>query len=359
MLTNMGSTSSTNTSRKRPSHEGHHSQKDITPTRPRAPEHHEYPQRLLRTGIKLEVSVPDEKLLESDTKTDSQKPTKPTFITKKVFQRVGKCFKVKLDDDIRDCAISGSGFLTNGNIVLADFDNKRLKLFDVNLKHLSHVDLKVFPQNLCTRDQEMEVYVTFNDQNHNEHGIQVVSIKDDNSMTVLRTIKIQNPCYGISSNNGGLAVMVNNPNGWEIHLMTLTGILKSRILPKSNGKNLLVRPDHVTVTKDLRLLVSDRGNNSIFCFNTKGELLFQYSRLRQPMSITLDYDGSILVACPGMVHQFNMKGEKVAPLMSQEDIGFPPICLSYDPDDSLLVIAGQSNFIVAYKLSDYRIKNNY
>ena len=317
------------------------------------------PVQSYRTCIKLEVSIPENKLQERATTSEQRNKStdKPKVVTKKVFQRVGKKFSVKLKEDARDCSISGSGFLPNGSLILADYDNKRIKLFNENLKNLSHLDLKIYPQNLCTRAQEFEAYVTFNDNFQN--GIQVVCIKEDNSLSVIRTIKMRDSCYGISSNNGGLAVMVNNPSGWQIHLITLTGNLKAKVIPESDVKSLFVRPDYLTVTRDLKLLVSDRGNNSVYCFNTRGKLLFRNSRLRQPMAIAIDNadsGGSIFVASPGMVHQLNMSGERIAALMSQDEIGFPPICLSYDADDSLLVVAGQSNFMMAYRLTDYKMQ---
>ena len=318
------------------------------------------PHQTYRTRIKLEVSIPESKIQEQATLSESRKQNstdKPRAVTKKVYQRVGKKFSIKLKDDPRDCTISGSGFLPNGNLVLADFDNKRLKLFDENLKNLSHLDLKVHPQNMCTRTQDFEAYVTYNDNFQN--GILVVSINGDNSMSVIRTIKIKDLCYGISSNNGGLAVMVNNPSGWQIHLITLTGNLKAKVIPESGGKSMFVRPDYLRVTRDLKLLVSDRGNNSIFCFNSRGKLLFHNSRLRQPMGIALDNadnGGHIFVASPGMVHQLDPSGDRIGALMSQDEIGFPPICLCYDEDDSLLVVAGQSNYMMAYRLTDYKMR---
>ena len=312
--------------------------------------------RVNGTGVKLEVSIPDERLAEDKLAASSGKPVRPKTVTKKVFQRVGKVFPIKLESDEKECSISGLAFLANGNLILADFNNRRLKLFDVNLKNLSYIDLKVFPQNLCTREKELEVYVTFNDTSNFQHGIRVVTVGEDNTMTVLRTIKLTDPCYGISSNNGGLAVVVNTPYGWQIHLITLKGQRRASVKPESDGKNLLVRPDYVAVSNDLRILVSDRGNNSVFCFNTDSELIFQNSRLRQPMGMATDSLGCVFVACPGMVQQLDKAGEKIASLMSQDDIGFAPICLCYDEDDALLVVAGQSNFMVAYKLTDYRVQ---
>ena len=320
---------------------------------------HSDPLQSYRTRIKLKVSIPEDKIQEQVTISEPKESTsdKPKFETKKVYQRVGKRFKIKLNDDLRDCTISGSGFLPNGNLVLTDFDNRRVKLFDENLKNLSHLDLKVYPQNLCTRAQDFEVYITFNDSFQN--GILVVSIKGDNSMSVTRTINMKGLVYGISSNNGGLAVMVNNPSGWQIHLITLTGSLKAKVIPESNGKSIFVRPDYLKVTKDSKLLVSDRGNNSVYCFNARGKLLFQNSRLRQPMGIALDNADSgvhIFVASPGMIHQLSPSGDRIGALMSQDEIGFPPICLCYDEDDSLLVVAGQSNYMMAYRLTDYKIQ---
>ena len=310
-----------------------------------------------RTRIKLKVSIPEDKIQEESKTSEPTSSDKPKVVTKKVYQRVGKRFTIKLNDDPRDCTISGSGFLPNGNLVLTDFDNRRLKLFDENLKNLSHLDLKVNPQNMSTRTQDFEVYITFNDSFQN--GILVVSIKGDNSMLVTSTINMKGLVYGISSNNGGLAVMVNNPSGWQIHLITLTGSLKAKVIPESDGKSIFVRPDYLKVTKESKLLVSDRGNNSVYCFNARGKILFQNSRLRQPMGIALDNADSgihIFVASPGMIHQLSTSGDRIGALMSQDEIGFPPICLCYDEDDSLLVVAGQSNYMMAYRLTDYKIQ---
>lgn len=254
-------------------------------------------------------------------------------------------FGVKILDDEFDCNITGAAFLPTGDIFLVDQANKKLKLFDKSYKFKTSAQMPSNPFAACSIPNDPYAYVTFPASSRIR---QIEAYKGD--MRRLETIQTVAKCTAITSNKfGGLAVAINiTGNQWQIHLMNSSGKIQKRI----QGENLFLNPEHIAITNDLNLIVSDRGNNTVFHITPDGYVIFGYKEIKGPLDCFVDKKGYIYVAGPERIHQLNERGEKVQYLISKADIGFTPATLAYRESDELMMVAGKSDKVMLYTIKN-------
>lgn len=252
-------------------------------------------------------------------------------------------FGIKILDDEHDCNVTGAAFLPNGYVFLVDQANKKLKVFDKKYKFVSSAQMPSNPLAVCSIPQQLYAYVTFPASSRIR---QIEVLKDD--MIRTDTIQTISKCTAITSNKfGGLAVSVNIiGNQWQIHLMNSSGKIQKRIL----GENLFLNPEHLAITNDLNLIVSDRGNNTVFHITPDGYVIFAYKEIKGPLDCFVDKIGYIYVAGPERIHQLNEHGDRVQYLVSKADIGFAPMSLAYRETDDTVLVAGRSDKVKLYSL---------
>lgn len=264
----------------------------------------------------------------------------------KHFRKVGT-FDVKTQDDKYDCKISGSAFISNGDLVLADAANKKLKLFNEDLEAISSAELDVIPGDLCCGKDDDVVHVSFT--GGMQYGIQVYEVIKD---VILLKASIAMPWQplAIARSNNGLAVIHTDRNSSVLHLTDLKGREIKQLELRHDGRPL-VNPVAISITENLQLLICDKPANTVYCFNTDGEVLFTYKKLREPMGICTD-NRSTFITSAGIVHQVSTTGETISPLMTRQSIGFTATNVCYDKEDRLLLLSGQSNTMTAFVLKD-------
>lgn len=269
----------------------------------------------------------------------------PKVISKKPrFANPVGSFVVRIADDQEVCDITGVAFLPSGDVFLVDLANKKLKLFDKkSFKFKTSSQVPSVPQDVCGIPNGSHMYVTF----PNACRIRQIGVYG-NDLQRASTIQTVSKCTAIDSNKyGGLAVAVNTVgNQWQIHLMNASGKLQKRV----HGESLFLSPDHIAVTRDLNLLVSDRGNNTVFHITPEGYVIFTYKKLKSPLGVFVDKKGYIYVAGPERIHQLNERGETVQYLLSKAEIGFAPVTVAYREKDELIFVAGKSDHIKVYAL---------
>ena len=257
---------------------------------------------------------------------------------------VGTC-SVRLGDDEQICSITGAAFLPNGDLFVVDKNNKKLKVFNSKFQFKNSVQMPLPPENVCSSPRENHAYVTFPDSSKIR---QVLVTKDD--MVRVDTFNTVAKCTGIACNKyGGVAVAVNvRGNQWQIHLMNKSGELQKRV----HGESIFLNPEHMAVTEDMNMVISDRGNSTVFHITPEGYVIFGYKNIRYPLDVFVDKRGYIYVAGPEKIHQLNERGELVQYLLSKIEIGFAPMSLAYRHKDETLIIGGKSDKVRVYILQD-------
>lgn len=254
-------------------------------------------------------------------------------------------FSVKILDDEHDCNITGVVFLPTGDIFVVDQANKKLKLFDKSYRFQASAQVPSNPFSACGIPNEPHVYVTFPASCRIR---QIDAYKGD--VKRLDTIQTVAKCTAIASNKfGGLAVAINTRgNQWQIHLMNSKGKIQKRV----EGESLFLNPEHLAITNDLNLVITDRGNNTVFHITPDGYVIFAYKEIKGPLDCFIDKLGYIYVAGTDRIHQLNERGEKVQYLISKADIGFTPATLAYREKDDIFIVAGKSDKIKIYSLKN-------
>ena len=265
-------------------------------------------------------------------------------------QKVGD-FPVRIKSDKMKCSITGSVFLGDGTLVLSDYNNKKIKLFDSELEFVSALKLDFFPRSMCARPAEFELFVTFKSAVIN--AIQVIKVEDER-MILLRKINLTEVPFGVSGNNEGLAVTVRTFSGWEIHLINLKGKILRKIIHEIEDKDMLISPHNIFVTKQLKIFVSDRGSNKVHGFSSLGDLECTAEGIRDPKGLCSNLKGSLYVTSPSGMHQVSDGGHKVGTIINRKQIGFHPSNVCYDEEDRLLVLTGDADIMAAFQISDQK-----
>lgn len=264
----------------------------------------------------------------------------------KHFRKIGT-FDVKIPDDKYDCKISGSAFISNGDLVLADAANKKLKLFNQDLEAISSAELDVKPVDLCCGKDDDLVHVSFTGSM--QFGIQIFEVIKDVILLKTSIVMPWQP-LAIARSNNGLAIIHTDRNSTVLQLTDLKGRKIKQFELRHDGRPL-VNPVGISITENLQLLICDKPANTVYCFNTDGEVLFTYKKLREPMGICTD-SRSTFITSAGIVHLVSTTGETISPLMMRQSIGFAATNVCYDKEDHLLLLTGQSNTMTAFVLKD-------
>ena len=254
-------------------------------------------------------------------------------------------YSVKLYKE-KSCFIQSAAFLPSGDIILADTFNNRLKLFDCFFQYLTHLDFPTTPQYVSCSHHYPLAYVTFPDR--------IRQIQVDNGILKRNGfVKISGICKGISVNRydgKALSVKMSNTEG-QVALLTPGGNIQQEIIKDDKGNNLFISPEYIAITKNLKIIISDKGSKSVIGLHNDGEVLFRYKGIRQPSGICCDEQGYIYVGCPVSIHQLNEEGELVKLFLSKVEIGFSPLSLSYCYRDNMMLVTGKGDRVSLFKLS--------
>ena len=241
---------------------------------------------------------------------------------------------------------SSASFLPTGDIIVADTYNNRLKLFNCFFDYINHLTFRTAPQYVCCSQNYPVAYVSFQDkvrQFHVQNGILIRS----------GFIKLNGICKGIGINRyDGKAVSLSlSDTEGAVALLTPGGNIQEEFRQDSLGNNLFISPEYLTITKNLKIVVADKGTQSVLGLHSDGEILFRYKGVRQPTGICCDEQGYIYVGSPLSIHQINEQGELIKLFLSKAEIGFSPLCLSYSFKDNLLLVTGKGDKVSLFKLS--------
>lgn len=104
--------------------------------------------------------------------------------------KIMNTFNARQPTDKLHCSITGAKFLTNGNIVLADKTNKKVKLFSSNLLCISAMATHTYPFDV-TQVYTGDIAVTFPKENH------IFFYNPDTLMMSNTFINTEQPCKGM------------------------------------------------------------------------------------------------------------------------------------------------------------------
>ena len=253
----------------------------------------------------------------------------------------GNKINVKLQSDAADAWISGSTFLSSGELVLCDCNNNKLNLLDKNLQMKESIDLPGSPWDVAPVDQQ-QVIVTFRFKQY----LQFIQVTP--SLALGHKVDLGMECWGVTVSRESIYISSAVSGDCKIGIYDLTGKQKLMIGPYSynDGKLMFKKPYHIDVWNDEKIFVSDvdvKSNTStVYCLESNGNVLYSLSNpsFKRCLGISVDENENLLV-CDWKSHKvflITKDGKEVREFLTEKDGLYEPYTTSFRRSDGTLVV---------------------
>ncbi|KAH3771791.1 hypothetical protein DPMN_173120 [Dreissena polymorpha] len=282
-----------------------------------------------------------EKIKESDTFL------KESFANQ-VFLVNGKSdYSVNMPSDLHTCRITAICVIPNGQVVVADLDNRKVKLLNQQNEVVNHWTAGGSPLDMC-QITPSEVVVAVDD--NNIHEVQFITVKT-RQLLPGRKFQLQHRCIGIANHQRFLFVT----SGSTLYKYSLGGKLVSKVYENTSGdetvKRCAVSPDGD------KLYITDPWQDTLLTLARDGQVLaiFKDPELCGPQGVNVTPAGQVLL-CGYVSHnimQVDNKGMKnLSTLATRERDGVElPWSVCYNSITSTMIVGlYKSNNILVFKV---------
>ncbi|KAH3878737.1 hypothetical protein DPMN_002636 [Dreissena polymorpha] len=250
----------------------------------------------------------------------------------KVFKVQGKSeHNVRVPSDSVSCDISGICVLPDGQVLVADWTNKNVKLLNQQYQVVSHLDVNARPFDICLITPS-EVAVTVNASNI--HEVQFITV-NQGKLVPGRKFQLQHECRGIDHHQGDLFVISSE----ELYKYTLNGKQVCSLYRSFDGT---VWKCAVSPTGD-RLYIISYWQNKLLTLARDGTLLATYTvpALVGPHGLHVTPAGQVLVCGyhSDTVQQVGWEGQsKLATLATKRHGVWGPFSVCYSSTTSSIIV---------------------
>ena len=256
-------------------------------------------------------------------------------------------YNVDTADDKDVCGIRGVCGLPNGDIVITDCSNNKVKLLDEKFKVLDQCKIPPHPRDICCLD-DGTVFVTVCDQER-WREIQKLQIKA-RKIEPKNTIKLDHDCYGLARYNDQLFVSSHT----ALYVYTMDGELVKKLYEDTTEMFTIWR---IAVADDgERIYVADYSNDRLITLNKEGEQIASLSDndLEGPSGICVAGNGSVLICGEhsNAVLQVDKEGkQKLVTLVNMNTTAKRAEVLWFDRDKRQLIVGQDNNSILVVTVS--------
>jgi len=253
---------------------------------------------------------------------------------------------VKVADDKLTCKISGICRLTNGEFLLSDNGNSKLKLLNSSYQVMSTSDVPGCPRDVCSTGQR-EAAVTVDNDYQDRHEILLVRVKAGR-IEQMRTIELQHPCGGLVHHDGQLYVTT----GTALHVYDMAGGQGRQLYSDETGQYTVYR---CAVSSDgSRIYITNYTHHQLVTLNKDGTTLstLTHPKLRHQVTPHVTAQGHVFVTCWGrdaVVQVTEKNNQQTVTTLAGENNGLTPFSLCFNSNGSL-VIGQVDDDIVELKL---------
>ena len=254
---------------------------------------------------------------------------------------------INSSDDVTTPWVTGCTFMPNGQALLCDYNNKKAKLLDYKLTPIGSLNLQDRPWDASSVDSS-NVIVSF----PLGRILQIIQVLP--SLKAGRVIQVKKMCWGVTVVGDDIYVACHKgPGDGEVQIITDNGIVNKIITRLAN----LSGPSYISVSRSTRnIYVADWKTSLLSRFKSDGGIVFQYSNpdLHGLKGIYADAEDNI-VACgrdTNNIYIVSSNGKEHKTLLPVKD-GIPgPCCVTYRPDDSILIVGCyKNNNLYVFKLA--------
>ena len=249
---------------------------------------------------------------------------------------------IKSRSDAKDTWISGSTFLSSGELVLCDYYNNKSKLLDKSLQMKESIDVPGGPWDVAPVDQH-QVIVTF----PYEKYLQFIQVTP--SLALGHKVDLGMECCGVAVSRESIYISFEDSGECKIGIYDLTGKKKRMIGPYSckDGSNLqFKKPLYIDVLNDEKIFVSDVDEKSktstVYCLESNGNIMHSVSdpSFKLCMGINVDEKENLLVCdwTSYKVFLITKDGKEVREFLTKKDGLYQPYTTSFRRGDGTLVV---------------------
>ena len=251
---------------------------------------------------------------------------------------------VKATDDKAMPFITGSEFMPEGDCVLCDFSNKKVKFLDQHFKLTQSIELQSAPCDVAVVDNQMVVVTV-----PNKRRLQYIQFFPE--MKIGRTINLNLKCWGIEVFANELYVTchsnLNHSYKGEIRVLDGEGVVKKTIGIDDYGRFMFHRPFYLKINPlNRKLFVSDYGNkpldpSSLYCLTLDGDVVYKYPNFGSlGTGVSVDEGDNVFICCENSnnVEVVTRTGTWHETLLSEKDHIRQPQCIAVRKKDDTLVV---------------------
>lgn len=292
--------------------------------------------------VDLQADIKSLGVIDKDTKKGEQ-GDRIVLLGKHVQSR--REVKVRLDKDNSDPWITDCAVMPNGNIVICDCNNEKLKLFDNSWVRQESVRIPDI-WGVSVVDSNT-VIVT--DPDHKK--LQYVQVLPQ--LQLGGTIGLDSECRGVCVSGNDIYVTCESLNGHEIRVLGLDGTLKRRVPIDKNSS-----PWYITLSPSReKIFFNDSKTKMVTCMTVDGQIVYQYEddNLKDARGMYCDtYDN--LFVCDlnsNNVQVVAPDGKSCGTLITDADGLDCPESIAYRDSDNELII-GRDGFddLLVYKMTN-------
>ncbi|XP_053383615.1 uncharacterized protein LOC128549896 [Mercenaria mercenaria] len=198
-----------------------------------------------------------------------------------------KSYNVKLNDDVSTCDIWSSCILDSGDILLADYENKKIKLVDCETYRVRN-SLKVStePQSVCKISNVEAAVSLYN------NTVQFVSTK--NKLAPTRSLTFGHFCRGIAVMDGHLAISYLS----KAYIYTMNGQYLKTIEKDRFGSNMFHQIRETCSSDNGRTIHMVDDMKDLVTIGRDGNVMWQYSsqEIKDTWGVCTDGNGNVFVS---------------------------------------------------------------
>ena len=300
--------------------------------------------------INIGLATVSEKLVDMNISSDDAE-TQAVLLGRKVQTSSGVNVKARGDNETP--YITGCTVMTNGDVVLCDYYNNKIKLLNSSGVLTGNMKLSSRPHDVSVLDPT-SVIVTL------PHNMQLQVVQVYPQLKPGRVIQLDKKCWGVAVGKGELYVTCHNYFGegvGEIRVFGLDGKVKRRLVVNQDRSFMFWAPYYITVNSSgEKIFVSDWGTHTVTCMSVDGRVIYTYKdgSMREPMGLLCDSEDNIFLCGwrSNNVQVLTADGKMHCTLLTASDGLKDPWSIAYRvSDNTLLVGCYKSDHLLRFQLT--------
>ena len=244
--------------------------------------------------------------------------------------------------DTQSCCFTGCAYIDEGRMVLTDWNNSCVKMFNNKGILIHRLNLPNNPWDVRKIDDKT-IVVTI-------PGEQMIVILEysKTELDLVSTFETGCECWGVVPLGDKFATTCDPwSKSPSIKIFSDKGKLLSFFQKDENGHMLLKYPEHIAADNNhTTLYISDSRADAVLAVSLDGIVVFRYvhEKLRYPVGLDTDIQGNVYVCGKESknVHQISKDGHFVRMILDNSEVDAPR-ALCFEPHGEMIMLTDTSN----------------